>query len=393
MFLFNRLELKLLLLTAYLTPNLAVSNIAKQIMKRPLQWSEIQLLSTTWHVGPYLFQFILNQKLQSHVPELHLQHFQKEYQYQAMRSLYLKRQIQDLNTHFTKNKISYCLLKGAELIQTIYSNQPVRPMSDIDILCYSKDIDKVAQILKHLGYFQKTMHQSDELEFLATNRKHYPAFFHKNRHTIEVHFNLFPGVSNQVDLTLELWAHAHQINKTSQFCLNKNHHFLYMCHHLAYHIQSPREGLVLYWFFDLYQWIKKYQIERNSSLYQAMHSKDRSQIESIYNIINHQWIKQETFGTDSYKIEGSLEKILNQHLQDSHKDRIKRVITYYRQVLADKHPQWSFFKRFKYWFRLFFPKFSYLKDRYHVQHKWTLPFYCISHPFMVIFRAIKRLVR
>jgi hypothetical protein len=386
-------ELKLILLSAYLKPDSDISILVKHMTKEPLKWSEIQLLLKIWQIHPYFFQFIKNQELQSYVPEQYLQQFQKVYQNQAMRTIYLKRQIKDINDHFTKNNISYCLIKGADLIQTIYSDQPVRPMSDIDILCHPKDIHKIKHILSKLGYFQKTMHQSDALEFLATNRKHYPAFFHKNRHTIEVHFNLFSGAANQNDLTSELWAHANQIENTSQFRLNKNHHLLYLCHHLAYHIQSPREGLVLYWFFDIYQLMKQYQIEMNSDLYRAMSSEDRGHIDSVYKIIDYQWIKQDHLNHHLNKIHTPLVAILNQNLRSTHSDRIKKATSYYWQVLSDKHPQWSFLKRFIYLFRLFFPKFSYLKDRYQVHQKWMLPFYFIFNPFMVMFRAIKRMVR
>ena len=388
----NRSELQLLLLSAYFSPNPNISHDAQHILQSLLQWSETFSLAKRWQVLPYLFHFINTQKLQPYVPELHLKSLQENYQRQAMQTIFLKRQIQDINHHFTKNNIHYCLIKGAEMIHTIYADIPVRPMSDIDILCYPKDIDAIVEVLTNLGYFQKTMHQSHELQTIATYRKHYPPFFHDKRHTIEVHFNLFPNATDQKNLTQKLWASAKPIDHTSQFRLSVNHHLLYMCHHLAYHIQSPREGLVLYWFFDIYQWIKQFQASIHCPLFQTLMTKDREQIESIYKIIDNQWIKPERLNKNFNNTETMLETILNENLHEKRIDRIKRVIFYYQQVWCDKYPQWSYSKRFVYWFRLIFPKFSYLKDRYQVQKKWVLPLYCIAHPFMVMYRAFKRLI-
>jgi len=326
------------------------------------------------------------------VPESHWKSIASSYQKQAMQTIYLKRQLFDINHHFTKNNISYCLIKGAELIETIYQDTPIRSMSDIDILSYPKDIDAIVEILTQLGYYQKTMHQGNKIQAIATYRKHYPAFFHNKRHTIEVHFNLFPNSSNPLDLTQELWAHATPINNSSQLRLDIDHHLLYLCHHLAYHIQSPREGLVLYWFFDIYQWIKQYQTTINCPLFHNLCPKDRENIDEIFKIVDNQWIKPEKSNTSFSRTETMLATILNRHLREKRLDKKKRVLSYYQQMWCDKHPKWSTLDRLTYWFHLLFPRFSYLKDRYQVRQKWTLPLYCIANPFMVMYRAIKRLI-
>lgn len=389
----NRPEIQLLLLCAYFSPNMQIADEAKRIIQTNPQWSEILSLAKHWQVEASLFHFINSQNLKKYVPETYWKIFQENYQRQAMQTLFLKRQIQDLNEHYTQKNIPFCLIKGAETINTIYSNMSIRPMSDIDILCYPKDIDIIAKILTQLGYYQKTMHQSHELQSIATYRKHYPAFFHDKRHTIEVHFNLFPGAANQNDITQELWAHALPMDQTSQFRLDVSHHLLYMCHHLAYHIQSPCEGLVLYWFFDIYHWLKHYQISIDCPLFHALEQQDRQQIEFIYNIIHNQWIKPEKLNRTFRNIDPALASILDNQLAEKRIDRKKRVIAYYRKVWCDKNPQWSYTEQLLYWFRLFFPQFSYLKDRYHVRHNWALPLYCIAHPFIVLYRAIKRLIQ
>jgi len=390
--LINSSELQFLFLSAYLTHNTHILNESQRHLALSLEWSEILSLANRFQISPYLSHFIKLYNLQSYVPESHLKSLEASYQNQAMQTIYLKRQLLDINKNFTKNNISYCLIKGAELIETIYQATPIRPMSDIDILSSPKDIDAIVEILTQLGYYQKTMHQGNKIQSIATYRKHYPAFFHNKRHTIEVHFNLFPNASNQHDLTRVLWAHAKPINNSSQLRLNVDHHFLYLCHHLAYHIQSPREGLVLYWFFDIYQWIKQYQTTIGCPLFHLLHPKDREKIDEIFQIIDNQWIKPEKLQTSFFKTETMLEAVLNRHLREKRLDKKKRVLSYYRQMWCDKHPQWSTFDRFTFWFRLLFPKFSYLEDRYHVKQKWSLPLYCIANPFMVMFRAIKRLI-
>jgi len=389
--------MQLLLLSAYLDIN--NHQHVQQLCNSALNWTEVLSLSKKWAVHAYLFHCIESNRMTTHVPENEYQALKQMYQRQVMQTLYLKRQLHELQKQFTQNNIPFCLIKGAELIDTIYQNMPVRPMSDIDILCHPKDISKIQGMLNQMGYYQKSMHQSHELQMLASHRKHFPAFFHDSRHTIEIHFNIFPDATDQEDLTRELWNAARPEKSSTQFHLNPLHHFMYLCHHLAYHILSPREGLVLYWFFDIYQWMLQYQNEVTTPFNLSLDTKTLDRIHFVLNIVFNEWGRIEGFTEAGFNenINGhqkiSLCTIIQKHTEEDVVEKKKRILSYYWQIFFDKDPKWSFKTRLLYWFRLFFPQVSYLRDRYQIQSQWALPIYGLCHPLIVLGRAIKRLVR
>ena len=381
-------EIQLILMSACLMPSPSILNHAKHILKLPLEWEYIVSVAKKWGVSAYVFHFCTINDCRSYLPRKYWKIFQDLYQRQALQTIYLKRQLHDIKNLFTQNNIDFCFIKGAELIETVYANTPVRSMSDIDMLCHPEDIDKIITTLVQAGYFQKTMHQSKELQDIATYRKHFPAFFHANRHTIEIHFNLFPGVFHQEPLTRKLWDNAHVIKESNQYRLHPDHHLLYLCHHLSYHIQSPREGMVLYWFFDIYQCLTDNKIPIACPLLECMDIKNKKQIEHILSLVYNQWCVSDTLINNK---DTGIVHIINKTTQEGRAGKAKRVLSYYWQLWFDKNPQWSYCERLSYWFHLIFPNSQYLMDRYHIHNKWLLPVYYIAHPFGIILRAIRRL--
>jgi len=366
-----------------------------ELFSFPINWSNITFLSELLGLNAFIYEFLIKNNLESLVPKIFFLKFQKAYQRQGLETIFLKRQIKDIQEIFTQKKIKFCFLKGAELLDRIYIT-PIRPMSDIDILCKPEDLKTIQDCLKNLGYYQKTMHQSQELASLSTIQKHFPPFFHEKRHTVEIHFNLFSGLLLDENLTKEAWNTAIPVRESEQFNLSKEYHLLFMCNHLAYHILSPREGLVLYWFCDISEWIKKYNKKIDWSFFSELeHSELKDRVFSVLNLIKKEWsppIPSALFENYKDSKDWSLNIILEKITgNDDGLKRKRRIFRYYWQIWFNKTPQWSYKDRINYWLRLLFPQTSYIKDRYKIKNKLIIKFIQIFHPLFIFHRAVKRL--
>jgi hypothetical protein len=387
-------EINLLMVASQLTLDTTGLNRMKNLISSNIEWPTIMSYSKKFGIQPFLFSHINQHRLMSYIPDTYYQMLKHAYQKQAMQTLYLKRQISELKELLSAKKIEFCLIKGAELIETIYSQTPVRCMSDIDILCHYDNMSTISNILKSHGYMQKTMHQGKALESLFTHRKHFPPFFHKNRHTIEIHFNLFSGLSIDESYTQNAWSTAVHEPDSSQCHLSKEHHLIFMCNHLAYHILSPQEGLVLYWFCDINEWIKKYHSQMNWHFLENLPYKQlKDNIFFILKIIQKEWdapVPSYVCHDHNHHNHMNLSTIFQKTIVDNGYQRKKRVIDYYKKILLNKEEDWSIKKRVVYWFCLIFPQPGYVKDRYRVKKKVLIPLYMIVHPVILILRGFKR---
>lgn len=71
----------------------------------------------------------------------------------ASANMILFHQLKDILKKFRENKITSILLKGAYFSDKLYPSIGSRPMSDIDILIYRKDLNKVDEVLTKNGYY------------------------------------------------------------------------------------------------------------------------------------------------------------------------------------------------------------------------------------------------
>ena len=84
------------------------------------------------------------------------------------------------------------VLKGISICEQHYPFSYLRPMRDIDFLVLEKDVSKTEEILRQLGYVQK----SEYPESFYTKMHHSMPFYHPETEVwIEVHTALFPAKS------------------------------------------------------------------------------------------------------------------------------------------------------------------------------------------------------
>jgi hypothetical protein len=104
------------------------------------------------------------------------------------------------------HNIDCTLIKGIAFGATIYSEQAVRPMNDIDLWIQKKDLPVVWRLFKEMGYqgdgekpdFARIPEYISELSF-------YPDAPHRSKWNIEVHWDLLPRPGLMGRLPLDVW--------------------------------------------------------------------------------------------------------------------------------------------------------------------------------------------
>lgn len=131
-------------------------------------------------------------------------------------------------------------LKGIYLLKSVYQDDGVRKMSDIDVLTDSEAV--LNRILLSSGY-----KKIDQTEYKTTFSK----FVQGNEVAIEIHSRLYDD--NRIIPILE------------NGCLSLDEHFYYLVYHLGY----QHTYLRLNWFVDLHVFMTRYKVNIDSILRMA----------------------------------------------------------------------------------------------------------------------------
>lgn len=206
-------------------------------------------------VQTLIFSALNNLKaLQETAPDL----IKKWTQETIMRSCYQKehvKQIAYILGEFEKQDIAVLSLKGL-FLRNLYPKPDLRLMGDADILIHKADMDKVKKSLESQGY--------QEVE---DTHAYHVVFTHPRYMCIEVHWALTNHNSFNVPAVIafeeQVWEHAaiERIGDSSVLTLSIDDHLIYLCIHMAKHLNYA--GFGLRQLCDFYLLLKKYNDKFN----------------------------------------------------------------------------------------------------------------------------------
>jgi len=168
----------------------------------------------------------------------------------AARNTLLFEKMNNILNSLNQANIEVIILKGMDLVQTIYPDIALRPMYDIDILIYKRDFSLVEDKLRELGYI---------------NSPSYPEDFHKDNMMVDVHWDLMNitrvrsrNQAYQIDID-EIWKSSRLKEMDGQRVriLSPEHCLMDLCLHLTLH--HGLSGLI--WFVDITRLIEHYKSE------------------------------------------------------------------------------------------------------------------------------------
>jgi hypothetical protein len=159
---------------------------------------------------------------------------------------------------FNESDIKAVLLKGLALEHSVYGNQGLRQMTDIDILLDRTNRKKAQQILIENGYKSMAVKSLFHIPIIAYSGKHLPSML-KNGASIDIHLELFTGKKNI--LTRLLYENSSEIRINDQYAHipRPQLFFLYLVKHLYSHEINNESQLRLY--TDLVVMLEKYHDE------------------------------------------------------------------------------------------------------------------------------------
>ena len=101
---------------------------------------------------PLLYHRLKDQDLNGSVPIEILEQLKKEYYLTAASNLAKLNQTSKVLQAFQEANILAIPLKGIALIESLYPNPAIRPMTDVDLLIKPEDFNRVKGILERAGY-------------------------------------------------------------------------------------------------------------------------------------------------------------------------------------------------------------------------------------------------
>lgn len=165
--------------------------------------------------------------------------------------------LENLILNFNHKEVETLLLKGAALVFSVYQNNPVRGLSDIDLLIHETDRPAAESLLGEAGYqkqeidiFPSRWHAQLIGPALAPNAS---VWTHREKKiTLDLHVRPF---DNPAALKMEpdwLWQDAvpATVGKAKTRLPSPDRQFLHLLFHLVKH-RGSRERDIFMWYLDL----------------------------------------------------------------------------------------------------------------------------------------------
>ncbi|MBW2020381.1 MAG: nucleotidyltransferase family protein [Deltaproteobacteria bacterium] len=261
-------EEQLLLALARMAPFEQDARTIQGLLKDSLDWSSIMEMADFHGIAPLMYwhlkqdmdnstvQGARNERLPAAnqmnavIPFQVRNDLRRAYDQNLVRNKILFSELKKILTGLNAQGIQVIVLKGALFARMLYGDPALRRMSDIDILVKPADFDKVAAYLVNAGYAR-----SSSVEHLVRERRYHHTHFVKGAILIEVHKGLAQPRRFKINLD-HMWKRSIRIkiDGVDALRLSNEDTVLHLCLHMAYH----KFLIYLFWWTDLYEFIKKF---------------------------------------------------------------------------------------------------------------------------------------
>jgi hypothetical protein len=259
--------------------------------------------------------------------------------------------------------IKIVILKGLALENSVYGNQGLRQMSDVDILINRDECIKARKILISNGYVSLPVKSFFHKQILAYYGKHLPSLI-KNGTSVEIHHELFGGRKNLMTKMLYDSSYMVEIKGEKAWFPQPQIFFLYLVKHLWLHEMNNESQLRLY--TDLIVLIEKHNYEiLNYNLLKCASDAGMSEIlawhleplRDIWGVSFPQWLND---FIDKWHNEDFVDRFFF-FLRSPKNNPPGDKSGFYRHILTDIP---GFHRKFLFILGDIFPTVSFMKNRY-----------------------------
>jgi len=227
-------EEKLLLLLCRLDFSVQQKSEAGMLMKEVRDWDRFVKLANEHGIIALAWHNITRSGNAGYMPADHLAILQKAHYRNLARTTYLYDQLSAILELIKDEGIRVVLLKGMALERTLYGNQGLRQMTDIDILVRADDVLRLRKLLMKNGFRSDPFKSPLYKHLIPCLNTHIPRLTKADCH-VEIHYKLFDQQDNtltekvtELSVPLKLDGHEAYIPPPQLF-------FLYLISHLSHH--------------------------------------------------------------------------------------------------------------------------------------------------------------
>jgi hypothetical protein len=157
-----------------------------------LRWEHLLELAWWHRLGPLLYRHL---GVDGPAPPDVLEQLRQGYVANASRNLYFGATLERILDALDRAGIRAMPLKGAALIDTVYSDPALRPMADLDVLVPRSRLDEANSVLAALGYRYRTpIREINEPEWMQEHHRHdSPLVDPDGLVKVELHYHVVKG--------------------------------------------------------------------------------------------------------------------------------------------------------------------------------------------------------
>jgi hypothetical protein len=243
----NSLEYQVVCSLARVDLNDAAKARLLSILTKPLHWQRIEKIASNHGVGGLLYQNLLSFRHEHELRSVDLSHLENIYYGNIAKALMTEHALCSLLKVFNNERIPLLIYKGIELVERVYRNPGLRGFADVDFMVPGKDIFRVQEILRALGYL---------------NPPNHPDLFSNG--TVDIDLHTEPFGCSRIEArrfafgfdSATLWEHALRQNflgySVHNFSLE--HELLVLTAHIVKHSFQK-----IIWFVDVAELIRHYK--------------------------------------------------------------------------------------------------------------------------------------
>jgi hypothetical protein len=124
--------------------------LIKSLLSEPINWKSLFALADRHGAEPLLYQALL--AVENVLPAQEMQRLKQVYQDNVYKSLLLSRELIRVLDHLSASGIEVMPYKGLALAEALYGDIAMRRAGDIDLLIHARDLPRVRESVRGLGY-------------------------------------------------------------------------------------------------------------------------------------------------------------------------------------------------------------------------------------------------